>query len=137
MCYTLNAEKILLNYFHEAERSRKKNASPSPIDEDSSSHSKEVLTESNRTNADRITFEALGRLSCDIVNRCENSIIVQINIHDIIEATQKWPTILEMSGSSVKLKENASPIYIDILNQAMPELVKEKCREACEDYFRV
>lgn len=108
MCYTLSAEKILLNYFA---------AEPKSIE---------------------ISFEEISRLSCRIVQKCNNSIVTRISIDDIEEAVFSRTTTFKLEGASVVLRDKGSSLFqhIDIFNQAMPELVKNHCLEVCHEYAK-
>jgi hypothetical protein len=104
MCYALSAEKILLNYFA---------AKPESIE---------------------ISFEEISNLSCRIVRECQNSIITRISIDDIEYAVTKREETFQLRGASVVVKDKSLFKYIDLLNQAMPDMVAEKCKKVCNDY---
>jgi len=107
MCYTLSAEKILLNYFAAGPKKTK------------------------------ISFEEIAILSCLIVKRCDNSIITRISVDDIRSAVYKRESMFQLESSSVILKNKNSNLFdkIGIYNQAMPEYVKDKCVNACHEYI--
>jgi hypothetical protein len=106
MCYTLSAEKILLNYF------------------------------ASRHQSNKISFEEISSISCKIVKKCNNSILAKTSIDDIEDAVFNRTNVLELDGASVVLKNSNISIFehIDIVNQAMPEFVKENCIAVFEEY---
>ena len=106
MCYVLNAEKILFNYF--AAKSDKK----------------------------KISYNNLSELSCKIVRDCNNGIIVRINRDEIDNVIMKWPKVFKLNGSAILLEdqENILIKHIDIFNRNMPQDVAKKCIKACKSY---
>ncbi|MDR1623728.1 MAG: hypothetical protein LBS04_01995 [Tannerellaceae bacterium] len=108
MCYTLSAEKILLNYFA---------AEPESIE---------------------VSFEEISILSCKIVQKCNNSIITRISTEDIKDAVSQRANVFKLVGASVVLLNQNNYLFknIDILNQAMPKFVKESCEEVCLEYAK-
>ena len=106
MCYTLSAEKILLNYFVSNQQINK------------------------------ISFEEISSISCKIVKKCNNSILVKTSIDDIEDAVFNRTDVFELDGASVVLKNSNISIFehMDIVNQAMPEFVRESCIEVFKEY---
>ena len=107
MCYVLNAEKIMLNFFA-ANQSRK-----------------------------QITFQEIGDLSCRIVKECNNAILTRTSFDDILRAILENKDLFEMNEKGVKLikKDDYRLQNIEkIVNLNMPAYVKEGCVQVCENY---
>lgn len=106
MCYTLNVEDILLNYF---------------------SVSKDKTT---------ISFNELNQLSNKIVLSCNDGIIAETSRDDIENLINRRDDLFRLREDVISLidQDNFLIKNIFIVNQNLPHPIANKCIEVCENF---
>lgn len=103
MCYVLNAEKIMLNFFA-ANIDRKE-----------------------------ISFQEISNLSCKIVKRCDNAILTRTSFDDILHAVSVNDIFeLEDTSVKLINRDDYRLLDVSIVNLNMPAYVKDSCVQACK-----
>lgn len=105
MCYTLGAEKIILNYF---------------------AHSDNCT----------LSLSSLNDLAGEIIRRCYNGIMVHTNRDAVVVQVSNLSDVLRLEDQKIVLvnRNNFVLNNISLLNEEIPEAVRNKCMEVCAKY---